>query len=236
MPSGAGQLLEPRIISDRHIDVEYLRREGDSMHRFIAMLLAAIVSVGCASPAPPSNLTSRTPSPPTERSTSSEGTLAPLEDLFPGVPLYPPATKHDVLPDQRAFMQVKGESVVKAMTWYDAHMRDSGWEAVQVGLADELVRLFVRGGSYLSISGHDLPDGDGSVVWFHLRNTPEISRDGAVVIAKNTHHRVQANWTVTLLQEFESVGHPVWLVEEPTPGNDAIWIGAITAEPFRIRQ
>lgn len=207
------------------------------MTRWIAVLLAAMVAVGCASPAHPPQVVSSASSAPVE---VSEPVPQPLEYLLPLVPLYPGASDHVVLADQRADIQVRGEAAAKVLGWYRAALPAHGWEEEQTGLPPEMVLLFSREGEYLSLAGHDWADGQGSVLWFHLRTTREVTEEAALAIARNTH-RVEAEWTATLLRDFdrERYGaggkHPVWMVEA-LPGNDAVWVDAVTAEPFRIRE
>lgn len=126
------------------------------------------------------------------------------------------------------------------LAWYQAALLATGWKEEATGLPPDLVMLFSTEGKYLSISGHNASHDQGSILWFHLRTTKEVTQDEAVLIAKNTH-RVQAEWTATLLRDFAmerygaSVKHLVWMVEA-SPGNDAVWVDAITAEAFRIRE
>lgn len=199
------------------------------MTRFTVMLVAAVVLIGCASPTPP-----------VEEIISPETFPQPTAYLFPSVPLYPLTTTHGVLPDQRASIQVKEEIAAKVLAWYQAALLATGWKEEATGLPPDLVMLFSTEGKYLSISGHNASHDQGSILWFHLRTTKEVTQDEAVLIAKNTH-RVQAEWTATLLRDFAmerygaSVKHLVWMVEA-SPGNDAVWVDAITAEAFRIRE
>lgn len=196
-----------------------------------ALLLAVMIPVGCASPARPSRSVSGSPPSPPQR---------PAEELLSQVPRHPLTTSHVVLPDQRASIRVDGERAAEVLAWYQKVMPAGGWKAESTGLPAEMVLLFSKEGRFLSIAGHDAMQNQSSVIWFHQRPTREVTRDQAVAIARNTH-QVEAEWTATLIPDLEmprfgaGARHPVWMVEA-LPGNDAVWVDAITAEPFQVRQ
>lgn len=209
------------------------------MDRLIAILFGFVLA-GCATQTPPSSTVSGNAPSQMEDNIGRETIPQPVEYLFPLVPLYPEASAHSVIPSHRAFVQLRGAAAAKALAWYQSLMLADGWRREETGLPSDTALLFSMEGQYLSISGHETPHDQGSVLWFHLRTTKEITQDEAVAIAKETH-RVQADWTATRIQDDEleryalGVRHPVWMVEA-APGNDAVWVDAITAEPSRIRQ
>lgn len=165
------------------------------MNRLAAILLLAVVLMGCTSAAQRSTAISNSPvenleQPPPE----------PTEDLFPSVPLYPTAVEHQVLADQRAFMRILDRKPGTVLAWYEARMRALGSAEVEISAPQNKVLLLAKDGKYVSIAGDRAPDG-GSVIWLHLRTTKEIWEKDAHMIAQNTHH-TEAHWTAMLIRDF----------------------------------
>jgi hypothetical protein len=209
-----------------------------TIRKFAVTLLAVLVLVGCSLTAQQST-SKADPSSPTSGEMTKQALPEPTEYLFPFVPLYPAASKHAVHADQRAIMNIAEEEASRVVAWYQGRMQTAGWREEDTGSPLDKVLLFTRDGRYVSIAGHDAPGG-GSVMWLHMRTTKEVTEQDALTIARNTH-RIEAEWTATLVRDFEREDgdtiykRPVWVVKAE-PGNDAVWVDAITAEPFRIRQ
>lgn len=164
----------------------------------------------------------------------------PEEQLLPAVPRYPLVATSGMLPGRRHYLEVRGDTPANVLTWYETELLATGWRLESTDLPPDQVLLFSKEGSYLSLSGHRSRQDRSAILRFHLRSTREVTQAEAILIAKGTH-QTEAEWRATLLRDYEmnryGIGfkHPVWMVEA-LPGNDAVWVDALTGEPVAIRQ
>lgn len=164
---------------------------------------------------------------------------APLIPIYQAVPRHPGAAAHSCVAVDRCSFSVTDPTAEQVLDWYGAELEGLGWRGIHSPVPDALARRFTRGDEYLSISARSLER--KTLVWLHLRKTPEVTVEEAIAIAGATHRTAGIKWVAEYVASFESdrygVSHPVWVVEATFPRSSVtVWVDALTAEPFRIRQ
>jgi hypothetical protein len=171
-----------------------------------------------------------------------EAVPAALVPIYHAVPRHPAAAEHECIAVERCSFMVTGAGAEQVLDWYEAELEGLGWRSIHSRVPDRLARRFARGEAYLSISAFPWENRTG--VRLHRRQTPEVTMTEAIAIAGAIHRNVaEKEWVAEYVAEFDSgrygdgVRHPVWTLEARFPRSSVtVWVDALTAEPFRIRQ